>query len=274
MIRGFIVGCPRSGTTLLQVMLGAHSKLFTTHESHFFRKSFRGLRSFFFRGFRASSALREWLRRVDLAQYLDWVPRYSWRRKPIVDAFVRIMDDLANSKGYAGWIEKTPTHIFVIDHIERTVPGARFIHIIRDGRAVIASMIDARRRYPEARQWQHPVSHFVEIWNAAVQESARHVGKENHFFVSYEALVTNPRRELMALCRFLSLEFEEEMLERYRDVGVHIVRYSRPWISNVVKPIKAVGLQKYYTVLTEQERAYVEQNLLEIPEHLRKAMEH
>jgi len=78
----------------------------------------------------------------------------------------------------------------------------------------------------------------------------------------------------MALCRFLSLEFEEGMLERYRDVGANIVRYGRPWMANVVKPITAVSLQKYNTVLTESERAYVEQHLVDIPEHLRKAMEH
>jgi len=274
MIRGFIVGCPRSGTTLLQAMLGAHSKIFTAPESHFFRKTFGGWRALIFRGLRASEALRHWLRRVDLVQYLDQVPRFSLTRKPVIDAFVRIMDDLARSKGCECWIEKTPSHIFVVDHIERTVAGARFIHIIRDGRAVVASLIDATRRYPDARIWQRSLEEFVQMWNAAIQESARHVGKENHFFVSYEALVTDPRRELMALCRFLSLEFEEGMLERYRDVGANIVRYGRPWMDNVVKPITAVSLQKYNTVLTESERAYVEQHLVDIPEHLRKAMEH
>ena len=274
MIRGFIVGCPRSGTTLLQAMVGAHSQIFTAPESHFFRKTFRGWRAFVFRGLRASEALAYWLRRVDLVQYLDRVPRFSLTRQPVINAFVDIMDDLARAKGCACWIEKTPAHIFVVDHIERTVPGARFIHIIRDGRAVVASLMDAKRRYPEAHIWQRPLEEFVRLWNSAVLESARHVGKETHFFVSYEALVSAPRRELMALCRFLGLEFEEEMLEQYRDVGKNIVRYGRPWISNVVKPIQTVGLQKYHTVLTEEERAYVERHLVAIPEPLRKAMEH
>jgi len=184
------------------------------------------------------------------------------------------MDELAQEKGCTCWVEKTPGHIFVLDHIEKSVPGARFIHLIRDGRAVVASLMDAKNKFPEARIWQKSLADFVRLWNAAIRKSARCVGKENHFFVSYEALVTNPQKELRAICQFLSLEFEEEMLERYRDVGTNIVRYGRPWVSNVVNPIKATGLEKYESVLTGREREYVEQGLVELPQALRRAMEH
>lgn len=151
---------------------------------------------------------------------------------------------------------------------------ARFIHIIRDGRAVVASLMDAKQRFPEAKFWQRSLADFVQLWNAAILESVRCIGKNNHYFVSYEALAGDPKRELVALCRFLDLEFEERMLESYRDQGERVIGSEWHWVKNITKPIKATGLQKYESVLTDAERQYVERYLIKIPEVLRKVMEH
>jgi len=152
------------------------------------------------------------------------------------------MDEVALRQGAICWVEKTPGHIFVIEEIEKRVLNARFIHIIRDGRAVVASLCDAKRLYPDAKFWLGHLEKSVSLWNRAILKSAQCMGKTNHFFVSYEALTTNPKGELNAICRFLGLEFED--------------------------------LEKYYSVLSESEREYVEKHLIEIPESLRRAMQH
>lgn len=98
MIRCFIVGCPRSGTTLLQAMLGAPFKVLTFPESHFFQRSFKGKRAFFLRGLQASRVLRRWLRSINAPEhYIEQVPRFAYARRPVVDIFVSIMDDFAGS---------------------------------------------------------------------------------------------------------------------------------------------------------------------------------
>jgi len=274
MVRCFIVGSPRSGTTLLQALLAAHSRVFSLPESHFFLRSFRGKRAFILRGFHASSVLRSWLRQIGMGGNVSLVPRLSPFRNSVVKAFLSIMDDVALREGASCWIEKTPGHVFVIEEIEKRVSNARFINIIRDGRAVVASMCDAKRRYGDAKFLQRSLGKFVSRWNRAILRSAQFVGKINHFFVSYEALTTDPKRELSAICRFLGLEFEETMLENYSKVAGQIILPQWHWVKGVTNPIEPVGLKKYHSLLSESQRKYVEKHLIEVPETLRRAMQH
>jgi len=267
-VRCFIVGCPRSGTTLLQAMLGAHFKVFTLPESHFFEKSLMGRRAFVFRGFRASKALHDWLIKIGLAQYSNEIPKFSFTRRPVIDAFVKIMDNLACQNENTVWLEKTPSHIFVVDAIERYIPDGRFIHIVRDGRAVVASLYEAIKKYP--RVWgNRSLIELVELWNKAIKESARHVGKENHFFVRYETLTTQPTKSLMEICQFLSLEFEKSMLEGYRKAAHKVILSGEEWVRRACEPIAAPSLVKYETVFSENERQFLERKLIPIPEILK-----
>jgi hypothetical protein len=271
-IRAFLVGCPRSGTTLTQSMLGAHTKIFTLPESHFFRRTFRGKKAFVLRGFQSSAHLRLWLNQVGLQEYLDRVPKFAYARQPVIDAFVGILDELTLRNDRVCWLEKTPGHVFVVEQIENTVSSPLFIHLIRDGRAVVASLMDVKARFPGKRIWSRPLSYFVSLWNEAISESARWVGRQNHFFLSYESLVADPKRELESACKFLSLDFEENMLEEYRQVGAQLSR--NVWTQNVVNPIQKIGLSKFYSVLDDEEREYVEKHLIDLPDALVRAIHH
>ena len=273
MIRCFIVGCPRSGTTLLQALLASHSKVFSVPESHFFLKSFRGKRAFLFRGFHSSAVLRSWLQRIGMQEYISRVPRLSFSHSLIVKAFVNIMDEAALKKGAFCWAEKTPGHIFVIEEIEKRIPDARFIHVIRDGRAVVASLWDVHKRYPQV--WgKRSLAECVRMWNKAIAKSASFVGKPNHFFVSYETLTADPERELNLICRFLGLEFEESMLGNYRKTAKQITLPEWHWVKGAGGPIKSVKLEKFNSIFSESEREYVEKHLIKLPEILRKAIQH
>jgi len=273
MKRCFIVGCPRSGNTLLHALLAAHSKVITFRESAFFIKSYRGCRAFLLRGFHASAVLRSWLQQIGMQEYVSCVPRLSPFRNPVVKAFLSIMDELALREGASCWVEKTPGHIFVIEEIEKRIPDSLFIHIIRDGRAVVASLWDVHRRYPQV--WRSSsLAECVEKWNKAIVKSTECVGKKNHYFLSYEALTANRKAELAALCRFLGLEFEEAMLTNYRASAPKIMGSESHWVKNVLNPIQPRGLDKYHRILSDKERGYVERHLIEIPEALRRAMRH
>jgi len=64
------------------------------------------------------------------------------------------------------------------------------------------------------------------------------------------------------------------MLESYRKTADQIILPKWHWIKGAANPIKPAGLEKYYSVLSEEEREYVEKHLIEIPETLRRAMQH
>jgi len=263
----FIVGCPRSGTTLLQAMLGANAEVFTLPESHFFRKSFRGRKAFFLRGYYASAVLRKWLKTVGQEKETNRVPRFTFARKPVVDAFVRIMDSLASEKDCTAWLEKTPGHVFVINHIEKYIPEAFFVHIVRDGRATVASLHDAAQKYPEV--WRnHSLENSVTLWNKAIQESAKHTQKENHLFLSYERLTIQPKKTLQSICHFLGLEFDISMLDNYQTTAAEIILPGQDWVRNAQKELARFNLTKYQTILNEAEQEFVETNLIRLPDSL------
>ena len=78
--------------------------------------------------------------------------------------FLRLLDELARRRGRAGWIEKTPRHLRYVPFLERlSVPErrTRFVHVIRDGMQVVASL------HVASRSWTHPydLRTCVRRWN-------------------------------------------------------------------------------------------------------------
>src|SRR5262249_18767483 len=130
-----------------------------------------------------------------------------------VRIFVGILDDLARERGKDHWLEKTPEHLQMVTAIEKYVPGARFIHLLRHAEEVVASLYDVTRRYPE--KWHGPWSldACIDAWNQDVYRSVECRGRSNHHFVRYEDLVAEPAAVLNELCRFLGLQFDPAMLE-------------------------------------------------------------
>lgn len=140
----FIVGSPRSGTTLLyHMLLSAGGFAVYRAETHVFDTlvpRFGGLR-----------------RRRDREELLrHWIPSEYFRRSGLNPDefrqrvlsecchggdFLRIfMGSIAAQQGVARWAECTPVHLLYIPEIKRTLPEARIVHIIRDGRDVALSM--------------------------------------------------------------------------------------------------------------------------------------
>ena len=159
--RFFLVGCPRSGTTLLQSMLATHSQIASFPESHLLLVSSRTRRG-------------RWLRKAGivppdmrhrLQQFLQEVghpelmPRRIYRLQPFITTFVGILDRLASFQGKTGWLEKTPGHLYYIDDFARACPDARFIHLVRNGADVVASLYEVTQHYPEV--WGSRVSCFT-----------------------------------------------------------------------------------------------------------------
>jgi len=128
----FLVGAPRSGTTWLQAMLACHPAIYTGPEMWFFATFGAAEREF----------LRPKDRRVSLSEYLS------------KNDFYQIMAGLfwlsvsalpAPSVTPSYFLEKTTRHCFYANFILSTFTNAQFIHIIREARAVVASMLRASR---------------------------------------------------------------------------------------------------------------------------------
>jgi len=153
----FIVGCPRSGTTLLRDLLRSHPNLTLPPESQLIPR--------FYRAYGDPSSDREaWLR----ARRILHNPRIaSWGISTSEAEFAgcrsfsrvirRLFEVWAAKEGKPRWGDKTPHYVRHLPLILRLFPEAQVIHIIRDGRDAALSWIRAgfepRNLYVAARMW-------------------------------------------------------------------------------------------------------------------------
>ncbi|WP_333677557.1 sulfotransferase [Dyella sp.] len=225
MQRTFVVGCPRSGTTIVQAMLARHPQIFTLPETDFFPRLLGGL-GHRFGDEGAQPRRRNIARRLGLTrrygrrQYTalqrsllgddQASPRAPWLVDTCVKRFFATLDQLAERAGRAVWIEKTPHHLLYLPEIERYLPEARFIHVIRPGMDVLASIMDAHLRYNNT-SFNGGLRLWTRRWNRAVDIHRTCIGVRNHYFVFLEDLVRQPAVEWQRLCKFLELPTDLEL---------------------------------------------------------------
>lgn len=261
--RVFIVGVPRSGTTLLQSFLASHSRIHSFPETHFFSKiigaASKKQKVLFIRKirryFRLMKALGDEGIKPKLFPYLFCV-----RADTVVRDFRQTLDQATMKSGKTIWLEKTPVHIRFVDFIGKHIPEACFLHIIRDGRQVVASLFEASNRYPEKWGGAIPIAGCVHRWNADVMETVRCSGKPKHFIVEYELLVRKPRTVLEGVCRFLNIGFEDALLKDRAKSAARIVNPEEFWKENNFKDIE-LGRGNFETVFTSEQQAFIVEHL-------------
>lgn len=258
--RIFVVGCPRSGTTLLQSMLGAHPDIFAFPETQFFRSLhskrllLRALRMGSLESYNRIQQLLKFVDRRDLA------PGYTAMRSPnaLAEKFIAILDEIARANGCSMWSEKSPGHLHHIEYITDRVAEARFVHVIRSGMDTIASLRHAALKYPKThwpREYPDLRSCFEE-WERAMQVSTMYHDKPGHVLVRYESVVENPQAAAQTLCDALDIKYTADILSNRAANAAAVTQDDEPWKSAVVQP---VGPQhnKALEVLTDDERAKV-----------------
>lgn len=258
----FIVGTGRSGTTLLQAMLASHPRLALPEETHFFSKFDPAL------GFAdplPSGQTDAYLRRCLSVPHL----RDSGITEPMLrerlgrgpnDArsiFLWIMRTLTPDAGDKRLGEKTPIHERHVARILELFPRAKFIHIFRDPRDTVASLM----RMPWAggagqsvRRIARRCAHTYETmarWRTTLGDGVVHE-------VPYETLVDDPERTLRGVCGFLGEPYDPAMLEYHaRESGGYQQR-EEAWKGRTRRPIDKSSVGRWRNDLTERQIAAVE----------------
>jgi hypothetical protein len=265
--RVFLVGCPRSGTTLLQALLGAHTDIASFPESHIFIRGHR-LRARLAPGLVARRNLERFVRTAE-AGSLYKRRRFTLRQQTYQLDLIHLLDELTRRRQKHLWIEKTPNHVLSIPEIRRLVPSSKFIHLIRDGRAVVASLYEVTRRHAHIWGGSYGLERCINEWNGAVVASitAMDTGDDGTV-VDYQALTTDPALEIQRLCKFLTLDYEPQMLTAYSSVTSSIVKSEEAWKSRVSDPIQDTGLQKYRQLFSPEQQELIEGSLVSLPERL------
>ena len=205
----FIGGCGRSGTTMLGALLGNHPDAVCIPESIFKADAMALLA----RDGRASDdALRAVLTRSATGNFFDFSALPSTGGAAPPERLRRIYHWFAEENVPAGAspryvVDHTPHNLEQSSRLRALFPDARFIHIIRDGRAVAASMRKVTWGSNTALAVAHDWVKGIGIGLAA-QEALGPLATR----VRYEDLLEEPEATLRRLCQFLGWEFHQEML--------------------------------------------------------------
>ena len=248
----FIVGAPRSGTTLLRNMLNRHPTLAICGETQFHRHVYSRRRAF---GSLANPKNRERL----VHEYLstDRIKRLGMDLSKLREKLMRegdsyravftcVMEHYAESQGKQRCGEKTPQHAVFTETLCDWYPGATIIHLLRDPRDVVASL----QRMPWASD---SVVTNAKVWvsqNVAAQRSSHRSG---YLLVRYETLVNRPEEELARICAHLDEEYSPLMLVPQEESIIYSERSKR---SQMVVTTERLG--KWKGQLTKEEVALIE----------------
>jgi hypothetical protein len=206
----FIVGAPRSGTSLLRDLLRSHPHLAFSYETHFLPK--------FFRAYGDPRSDREAHRLAARILGLAWMRLWEPELEPASLAHHRsyaglvsaIYEEMARRAGKQRWGDKTPQYVVEIPTLLRIFPRAKILHIYRDGRDVALSV--ARARFGP-----HNLYMVATAWRAFV-ETGRREGRRlppgAYAEVRYENLLNRPEETMRRVCAFLGEPFGEEVLRR------------------------------------------------------------
>ena len=231
----FIVGASRSGTTMLNRVLGNHSAVLGLNELHFFGTMWdpysqpRVLSTE--EAIRIGAYLLARIRRgvwggeadkqdIADAQKLLMAKDNSQWTAPLV--FEHVLQEEARINGATHVTEQTGRNLFYAHKLLELYPDARVIHLVRDPRAILFSQKNRWRKnrlgtkVPLTNVLRvfvnyHPFT-ITKLWKKSAEIAQTLDTNSRYLRLFYENLVSKPDESVRALCQFLGLEFETNML--------------------------------------------------------------
>jgi len=251
----FIGGCDRSGTTVLASLLASHEQGVAIPEAQFksiFIDEMRRLdygetvdSEQLLKKLKASKRFNAWDIDAESLQIKNKITTYSELRG-IFDSLVIEYAKKHHKDKPKYCVDHTPNNVMIGHRLLQLYEGARFLHILRDGRAVVASIIK--------RDWgPTTISRATDWW---LKQVAYGLALESSKFsdstqrVYYENLISRTREELQNLCNFCGISYSDEML---KGNGFVKPAYAEKDHANVGKPLEVNRINAWKNDLTNEE---------------------
>jgi len=215
-----IVGSPRSGTTLLRLMLDAHPHLAIPPETGFLISGKRFNE-------RQKDVVKTFFQTI--TKYPPDAPAWNDFHIPATDYYRRLLEIrpfsapdgfrlfykmYAERFGKSRWGDKTPLYAHHLIAIQDLLPEAYFIHIIRDGRDTAISLRE---------QWFSPGNDIItqaQFWKENVL-TAHSQGKQCHHYmeIRFEDLIQHSEHTLRQICDYIELDFDPHMISHHKNAS-------------------------------------------------------
>jgi hypothetical protein len=198
----FIVGMPRSGTTLIQGILCNTGEYFPMPETHFFVRATHGLPEDNLSK-RDRKRIQYKLFKKSRIKLDPGLPEYLTTQK---DIFEHVINQF-NPEGTRTFLEKTPRHVFFYSKILEYYPDAKFICMIREPKNVVSSQL---KNSPIENKSVIRLSLLYKKIAAAILKIRNN---NNAFLIKYEDLTTETELILRHTCKFLNITFDSKLVD-------------------------------------------------------------
>lgn len=208
----FLIGSPRSGSTLLSRMLGAHPEIFAPEEPHLITPLahlgyYESVESASYDPIITRTAARSLVAALPRGeeQYLESLRAYS-------DAIYQGLREGSSGTGRRASriLDKTPAYALSLDFLTRLYPRARYIVLTRHPIAIWSSFVDSFFDGDDIAAHQH--NPLLERYVPAISRFLRTATVPIHR-VAYEKLVQEPDSSARKICDFLDIPFDPQMVD-------------------------------------------------------------
>jgi len=211
----FVIGSPRSGTSILTWCLGQHSNMFPVPESNWMGEfavhAAVGHQVGSARGDRAILSAMSIHRDEFLAQFGHSINQLILEHRADLNRKRKMP---SSSEPKMRWVDGTPEYSIHVCGLRKLFPGAVFIHILRDVREVVRSMLNFHRVAGTqlVGNEQEAYKYWLRTVAACVQAEQAYGPQVIHRF-SYATLIDNPERAMRSLLDFVGEPYEARCLE-------------------------------------------------------------
>lgn len=255
----FIVGCDRSGTTMLRLILDRHPELAIPPESLFITDFYHRLPSYgdlnheqnrarLARDVLSHSRVKAWSLPLDAGD----VARQIAGEHPYRRLVELLFETYARKENKRRWGDKTVHYVQWIPLLWEILPDARVVHLVRDGRDVALSLL----KLPFG-----PANTFAaaSYWQAAVRAGSGSVWHDRRGIeLRYEDLVNDPEPHIRRICEFIRLDFVPNMLKIEKTGGDKFITGQAEWFGKVSEGITSSSVSKWPAQMTKRQQAVFE----------------
>jgi hypothetical protein len=235
--RAFLLGCPRSRTTVSQTVIAQACNLATMASTNWYleHRSTQLLNSL--EGMSRADA-RQWAHERITAHLQTTTGIELPDDFRLEDA----LDRLAAATGAAGWLEKTPLNVLSIPEIEAEITGAYFIHLVREPAGVVQSLLRRARDNPTmvGAHHQSDQKNDEAVWRACIRATLQQHGKVNHLVVDSESFVEDPESQAARVAGFLDLPYRCPDDPVRARAALAAAPSTRPWKRDAVGRVRRI----------------------------------
>ena len=216
----FILSSPRSGSTLLRVMLAGHTRLCSPPELHLLPFQTMSQRE----AELGKSHLGEGLQRALMElKGIDAETAKELVKELIADdrSIQEVYSQLQQLAGERILVDKSPTYGFhkeTLDRAEALFQDAKYIHLVRHPYPVIESFARMRMDKLLAVEETNPYELAESVWaksNQNILDFLANIDSDRHCTINYEDLVTQPEKVMKSVCQFLELPYTNSLIDPY-----------------------------------------------------------